>query len=139
MATRVRVNAHLLRGDYKQADYGSVILPMIALALLTACAHEQRGPEPAPIAVSLPSPAMGPMEAPGWKTPLGAYGPERNRCIDRELARRDLNEFGDPKGTMYPEGAPLGVTKGTDRYEFVVRHRPDIGVTCTRPLGEPAR
>ncbi len=133
MATKVQANG----GDVSP-HCGKIILPVTVLALLMACAHEQRGPKPAPIAVSLPSPGA-PMEPPGWKTPPGAYGPERNRCIDRELARRGLNEFGDPKGTTYSDGAPLGVTKATDRYDYVLRHRRDIAIACTRALGEPER
>jgi len=110
----------------------------LLLALMTSCAHEQVGPEPAPSAVSLPSSAAGPTE-PRWKMPPGAQALERNRCIDRELARLDLNEFGDPKGTTYREGTPLGVTTGLDRHAYVLRHRPDIAVNCTRAPSEQER
>ncbi len=110
-----------------------VLLQRTALALLTACAHEQPGTPPAPTAVSLPS-AVQPS---GFKVPPSAYLAERNRCIDRELARRNLNEFGDPKSMTYAEGAPLSVIKGTDRYDYVLQHRRYIGVACTRAPGEP--
>lgn len=104
--------------------------------LLVACAHEPRGGEAAQGALILPSSAT-PMEP--WRASSTAYLSERNRCIDDELARQDLNEFGDPKGTTYQEGAPLGVSTAAGRYEYVLRRRPDIGAACSRAPGEPER
>ncbi len=50
-------------------------------------------------------------------------------CLDRELAARHLNEFGDAEGTMYPGGTPLfdeKTGKRTDRAEYVFSRHPDI-------------
>jgi hypothetical protein len=114
----------------REAVAGAVL--MVAVA---ACAHEPPGTPPAPIAVGLPSTGT----PPGWKLPPGAYVTERNRCIDRELSHQKLNPFGDPEGTVYPEGEPLEVRRGTDRYQYVLRHRPDVAVTCTRTPVEQER
>ena len=54
-------------------------------------------------------------------------------CLDRELAARHLNEFGDPEGTMYTGGTPLFDEKSgkrTDRAEYVFSRHPDIGRVC---------
>lgn len=105
--------------------------------LLLGCAHEQAGGEAAQGSVLLPSSAAGPMEP--WQTPPGAYLSERNRCVDRELARLDLNDFGDPRGTTYPGGSPLGVATAAGRYDYVLRRRPDIGVACNKAWREQER
>jgi len=72
--------------------------------------------------------------------PASAYLAERNRCIDRELGRRKLNQFGDPEGTTYPGGSPLlSLTRPMDRHEYVMQRRRDIATHCTKALGEPER
>lgn len=109
----------------------------LVLALLfLGCAHrEPPRSEAAQGAVELPSSTS----ETGWRLPPGAYLGERNRCIDRELASRELNEYGDPPGTTYPEGRPLGVTQTTDRFEYVLQRHPGIRTTCTRTGFEPGR
>jgi hypothetical protein len=109
----------------------------VLAALLFACARPP-GPEAAPTSVSLPRQTKLAGGSTGWQTPPAAYLAERNRCIDRELATRNLNAYGDPEGTSYPGGSPeLSVAKGMDRYDYVLKHRRDIAVRCTRPPIEP--
>ena len=98
-----------------------------------ACSHAPA--ETGPGGVNLPSPSAS--GQPRWKAPPAAYLAQRNLCIDRELARRDLNEFGDAKGTTYAQGAPQGVAAAANRYEYVLRRRPDIATVCTRSPAEP--
>ncbi len=65
---------------------------------------------------------------------------ERRRCMDLELQRRGLNQYGDPFGTTYPTGSPLvNAVSGTteDRYDYVTRRLPDIGTRCSRAAYEP--
>lgn len=109
----------------------AVLLPIVA------CSHTQS--EPARGSASLPAPAVAPFEHGGSRVPAGAYLGERDRCVDRELRARRLNEFGDPEGTTYSGGLPLGVTSADDRHEYVMRRRPEIGAACTRAPGEPER
>ncbi|HYS82049.1 MAG TPA: hypothetical protein VEM76_15165 [Anaeromyxobacteraceae bacterium] len=115
---------------------------LVATILAGGCAGAPRPPPAAPSAVSLPrSSSLAPDQQPGFAVPVGAQLSERNRCVDRELVERQLNDFGDPEGTTYPGGSPLlGVTgRAGDRHEYVLRHHPEIGVTCTQALGEPER
>jgi len=52
---------------------------------------------------------------------------EQKKLIDDKIKNDGLNEYGDPKGTMYAGGTPLfnemtGDTK--DRYEYIAgKHR----------------
>jgi hypothetical protein len=115
---------------------------VLALALLAgACVHGSAESRPAQGAVMLPRPSAGPYDAEPWQLSPGAAEGERNRCVDRELAARDLNEFGDRPGTTYPGGSPLlGLTgSAADRYPYVMRHVPEIGTRCSRAPGEPQR
>lgn len=114
-----------------------VALLATALALV-ACSHptEERS---ARNSVSLPrATGLGPDQPGGWQASAGGLVGERNRCVDRELGRLRLNEFGDPPGTTYEGGSPLlGVTgRVPDRYEYVMRHRPEIGSACSRAPNE---
>jgi hypothetical protein len=58
--------------------------------------------------------------------------PEKS-CIDKELEKRGLNEFGDAKGTMYPGGTPLfheATGKTTTREEYLQQKHPEISAAC---------
>jgi hypothetical protein len=60
--------------------------------------------------------------------PVGA-----SSCIDRELSKRGLDQFGSPPGTMYMGGTPLfneRTGKKTDREQYVFANHPDIAVAC---------
>jgi hypothetical protein len=59
---------------------------------------------------------------------MAQLSPQQKQWIDDIIARNDLNEFGDPKDTMYAGGTPLfdmmtGKTK--DRYEYILDRHPD--------------
>ena len=114
------------------------LLRLIALvSASTACSHTQRtASDSARTAVSLPSPGVDQVR---WMTPLAAYVGERSLCIERELARRDLNEFGDPLGTTYTGSSPPGVPTAVGRYKYVLKRRPDIAAACTKMPDEVER
>ena len=116
-------------------------LVLLAAALVVGCAHRPENDQPAQGAVSLPLRTGGPYQKEEWQLNPGGVIGERNRCIDRELAARNLNEFGDAQGTTYPGGSPLlGLTgRAADRYEYVMRHQPEIGTTCNNAPVEPVR
>ena len=110
--------------------------------LAAACARAPHAPPGDPSSVALPeTSSLAADHQPGFAVPVGAELSERHRCIDRELAGRNLNDYGDPAGTTYPGGSPLlGVSgKAGDRYRYVLQHHPEIGVSCSRALGEPER
>jgi hypothetical protein len=57
----------------------------------------------------------------------------RASCVDRELAAKGLNPYGDPPDTMYAGGTPLFDEKtgvAVDRIEYVLAHRPEIASAC---------
>lgn len=110
---------------------------MAAVTVLAiACGHGSREvPASSPTGISLPSPGT----PPGFRVPPSARLSERDLCVDRQLNSRQLNAFGDPEGTTYPEGQPLGVRKAADRYEYVLKRHPDIASSCTRAPNEPER
>jgi hypothetical protein len=54
-------------------------------------------------------------------------------CLDRELSKRGLDQFGGPPGTMYAGGTPLFnemTGKRTFREEYVYANHPDIAAAC---------
>ena len=54
-------------------------------------------------------------------------------CLDRELAARGLNSFGDPQGTMYAGGTPLFDERtgaSTSREQYVFSHHPELASAC---------
>lgn len=121
---------------------GAAGICVLAAICAGACSHAERAPDTTPATVSLPRPIGGSPDQPPTAAiiPGGAYLAERNRCIDTQLSRRGLNEFGDPLGTTYVSGSPLvdAVTgEVMDRHAYVMRHRPDIASTCSRAPGEP--
>jgi hypothetical protein len=108
----------------------------LLVILLAGCSRDPSRPDAPPATISLPRPATD--QPPGWRSPAGAQVVARNRCIDRELARRHLNALGDPEGTTYPPDSPLlRLTETVDRYDYVMERRRDIATTCNRAPGEP--
>jgi len=59
-------------------------------------------------------------------------------CLDRQLAAKRLNPFGDPEGTMYAGGSPLFDEKtgrSTPREQYVFAKHPDIARACGADAG----
>ena len=55
------------------------------------------------------------------------------QCVDRELAARGLNSYGDPADTSYAGRSPLFDEKTgarRDRVQFVFAKRPEIEKAC---------
>jgi hypothetical protein len=58
-------------------------------------------------------------------------------CIERWLAERDLNQYGDPVGTMYTGGTPLfdeRTGQTTDRIDYLVRKHPQLQQACPQEV-----
>ena len=67
------------------------------------------------------------------KAPPAQKPPAPQSCLDRELAARRLNSFGDPADTAYPGGTPLfneATGKSTDRAAYIFARHPEIGLAC---------
>ena len=58
-------------------------------------------------------------------------------CVERWLAARELNQYGDPVGTMYTGGTPLfdeRTGQTTDRLEHLVRKHPQLQQACPQEV-----
>lgn len=56
-------------------------------------------------------------------------------CVDAFLAEKDLNEYGDPKGTMYAGGTPLfdeSTGRSMDRIDYVLLKHPELRERCLK-------
>lgn len=53
-------------------------------------------------------------------------------CVDRELARRGLNAWGDPAATVYPEGPPT-LASDVERMKMIFERYPDVETLCRIP------
>jgi hypothetical protein len=59
-------------------------------------------------------------------------------CLDRELAARGLNAFGDPQGTMYAGGTPLFDERtgaSIPREQYVFSRHPELASACGSDAG----
>ena len=53
---------------------------------------------------------------------------QQKKWIDEMIKKKGLNEFGDPKDTVYAGGTPLFnemTGKRTDRYDYILRKHRD--------------
>lgn len=81
---------------------------------------------------------MGCKQAPASPDAQAPAAPPREACVDRWLAGRGLNPYGDPPDTAYAGGTPLfdertGETK--DRVDHVLGKHPDARRECGEPGG----
>ncbi len=50
---------------------------------------------------------------------------KEKQAADTWLKQNQLNEFGDPDGTMYAGGSPIFYSPGVTRYQYLVDKFPD--------------
>ena len=64
-------------------------------------------------------------------------------CINLWLAQHELNQFGDPAGTMYTGGTPLfdeRTGQTMNRIDYLLRNHPELQQACpTEVLGARSR
>jgi hypothetical protein len=73
-----------------------------------------------------------PARVPGGRAPAADAGVAQS-CEDRWLAAHNLNEYGDPQGTMYTGGTPLfdeRTGQRKDRMEYVRGKQPELARAC---------
>jgi hypothetical protein len=85
------------------------------------------GRTPEPDVEVTPAPA-NPHLRPG----VSPLGPSSLSCVDRELARRGMNAWGDPAATIYPEGPPT-LSSDVERQMMILERYPDIATLCRVP------
>jgi hypothetical protein len=59
---------------------------------------------------------------------MASLTPEQKSRIEEIIRKKGLNEFGDPKGTVYMGGTPLFnemTGKTIDRYDYIIKNHPD--------------
>lgn len=59
---------------------------------------------------------------------MGQLTPEQKKQIDARIEKEGLNEYGDPKDTVYMGGTPLFDEMSgekRDRYEYIAGNHPD--------------
>ena len=109
------------------------------VALLFACqSAPAAAPPPEPVAkgdaTRLPA-GTATQAAPGKETtsPTSQGQEGAPACLDQELAKRGLDQYGGEQGTMYPGGTPLfqeSTGKRLDRAQYVFARHPDIAAAC---------
>ncbi len=88
-------------------------------------------PATAPAVAEPEKPAAEPKPASAAQDPEPALSPgEVRACVDRELASRGLNAYGDPAGTVYQDGAPVDEY---GRVLYVASRYPAIRRACGIP------
>ena len=58
-------------------------------------------------------------------------------CVDLWLTQHELNQYGDPVGTLYTGGTPLfdeKTGKTTDRMVYLVSKHPEVQQACPREV-----
>ncbi len=94
-------------------------------------ASEPTATEPAAAADATPAKPETPAAEPDGDGREPATSPADIRaCVDRELAGRGLNAYGDPKGTSYDSGAPVDEY---GRILYVASRNPAIRRACGIP------
>lgn len=64
-----------------------------------------------------------------------ALSEDEKMALDRTLAERGLNQYGDPQGTLYAGGTPLfdeATGESIDRHEYILRQHPELRSTVDR-------
>ena len=59
---------------------------------------------------------------------MAELNPQQKKWIDEMIKKKNLNEFGDPKDTMYAGGTPLfneRTGQMLDRYAYIVNKHKD--------------
>jgi hypothetical protein len=114
---------------------------LAAAAVLPACAKSEQSPPappppagPAtPAATSGPANAEPPASAEASGERLSASRAAEEACVDKWLAGRGLDPYGNPRGTLYAGGTPLfdeRTGEHVDRLAYVYKRQPLAREVC---------
>ena len=118
------------------------LLPVLLLAA-AACRpstpHEASAPPPPPSAVPAarptpPAERAAPAPVPASRIQLDA---QQTECVEKWLKGHGLDDYGNPKGTMYAGGTPTfdeATGRSVDRWTLVAKNRPEALQLCAVPL-----
>ena len=119
---------------------------LLPVLLLAAAACRQSAPHGAS-APPPPDPSVTPASrpaAPGERVapaPVAAsriqLDAKQTECAEKWLKGHGLDDYGNPKGTMYAGGTPTfdeTTGRSVDRWTLVAKHRPEALQSCAVPL-----
>jgi len=118
------------------------LLPVLLLAA-AACRpstpHEASAPPPPPSAAPAarptpPAERAAPAPVAASRIQLDA---KQTECVEKWLQGHGLDDYGNPKGTMYAGGTPTfdeATGRSVDRWTLVAKNRPEALQLCAVPL-----
>jgi hypothetical protein len=115
---------------------------LLSLVLLLGCSRsgDSHTGTAAPPAAASSTPAARPSAsaAPAPAAQAIRVTAEQAACAEKWLAGHGLDDYGNPKDTMYAGGAPTfdeKTGKTLDRWALVAKNRPEALQFCRVPLG----
>src|SRR5215470_14476800 len=82
-----------------------------------------------------------PTKAPSAPAPAAAsriqLDPKQTECAEKWLKGHGLDDYGNPKGTMYAGGTPTfdeSTGRSVDRWTLVAKNRPEALQSCAVPV-----
>ena len=118
------------------------LLPVLLLAA-AACRpstpHEASAPPPPPSAAPAarptpPAERAAPAPVAASRIQLDA---KQTECVEKWLQGHGLDDYGNPKGTLYAGGTPTfdeATGRSVDRWTLVAKNRPEALQLCAVPL-----
>jgi len=118
------------------------LLPVLLLAA-AACRpstpHEASAPPPPPSAAPAarptpPAERAAPAPVAASRIQLDA---KQTECVEKWLQGHGLDDYGNPKGTLYAGGTPTfdeATGRSVDRWTLVAKNRPEALQSCAVPL-----
>jgi hypothetical protein len=121
-----------------KATVSAIALGITALGCAKADQQAAVQPRTAPpTSKATPTPVPEATPAPGG-TRLSATKEAEEACVDKWLAERNLDRYGNPQGTMYAGGTPLfdeRTGETIDRLTYVYKRQPLAREACRPTFG----
>ena len=119
------------------------LLPLLLLAA-AACPpstpHEASAPPPPPrsgASAARPTPPAERAAPPPLAASRIQLDGKQTECVERWLKGHNLDDYGNPTGTMYAGGTPTfdeTTGRSVDRWTLVAKNRPEALQSCAVPL-----
>ena len=115
------------------------VLLLAAAACRPSSPHEASAPPPPPSAAPAarptpPAERAAPAPVAASRIQLDA---KQTECVEKWLQGHGLDDYGNPKGTMYAGGTPTfdeATGRSVDRWTLVAKNRPEALQLCAVPL-----
>ena len=115
------------------------VLVLAAVACRPSTSHEASAPPPPQSAppAARPTPPAGRAAPPPVSASRIQPDPKQTECVEKWLKGHGLDEYGNPRGTMYTGGTPTfdeATGRSVDRWTLVAKNRPEALQSCAVPL-----